>query len=127
MRKYALALIALALLVTIAACSDLSEPVQQKAGGDKAGEKGEQRDAVQAVDPPKNVEKGVVPDVINVQAEAAVKAVEKAGFEADPKALALSFKESRINESDVICETDPPAGESPPEKSTVTLTYDIGC
>lgn len=122
MRKHTLALIALALLVTIAACSDLSEPVQQK-----AGEKGEQRDAIQAVDPPENVEKGVVPDVINVQAEAAVKVVEKAGFEADPQPLALSFKESRINENDVICETDPPAGESPPEKSTVTLIYDIGC
>jgi uncharacterized lipoprotein len=85
MRKHALALIALALLVTIAACSDLSEPVQQKAGGDKAGEKGEQRDAVQAVDPPKNVEKGVVPDVINVQAEAAVKAVEEGWLRGGPE------------------------------------------
>ena len=80
-----------------------------------------------SVDAPTNVEKGVVPDVVNVQAEPAVEAVEEAGFEADPKPLALSFKESRINENDVICETDPPAGGTPPEKSTVTLTYDIGC
>ena len=40
MRKYALALIAVALSVTIAACSDLAEPVQQKA------ETGDQRDAI---------------------------------------------------------------------------------
>ena len=56
MRKYALALIAVALSVTIAACSDLAEPVQQKA------ETGDQRDAIDAVDAPTNVEKGVVPD-----------------------------------------------------------------
>lgn len=127
MRKYALALIALAVLVTIAACSDTPEPVQQKAGGDEAGADPDQRDAIDAVDPPKNVEKGVVPDLINVRAKAAVEVVEKAGFKADPKPLALAFKESRINANDVICETDPPAGSTPPKKSTVTLTYDIGC
>ena len=65
--EYALAAIAPALSVTIAACSDLSEPVQQKA------ETGEQRDAIEAVDAPTDVEKGVVADVIGVHAAAAVR------------------------------------------------------
>ncbi len=121
-KRYVLVLGGLALAVTIAACTDVPAPRTQEGGGAV-----ESADTIEPVDPPKKIEKGVVPDVVHVQAEEAEMVVTKAGFEPELESLALVFTTASINDGDVICTIEPPADSTPPKNSTVVLTYDEKC
>ncbi len=121
MRKYGLAIIGVALAVTIAGCTDVPAPRLQEGGTEF-----ERREVREQVDPPKAV-KGVVPDVLDVQAEAAAKVVKKAGFEPVLDSLNLQFTSQRIDADEVVCTQDPEGGAMPAKKSQVTLIYDNKC
>jgi hypothetical protein len=122
-RKYILAIVGAALALGIAACSDLPAPRGQEGGGAGA----ESLDVIESVPAPEAVE-GVVPEVINVQAEEAVAVVEAAGFTAVAEPLGLQFTSGgRIKDTDVICTQDPAGGEEPAANTEVMLVFDDKC
>ncbi len=123
MRKYSLAMIGVALAVTIAACTDIPAPRTQEGGGEGL----ESLDVVEQVPAPKAV-KGVVPDVLDVQAQEAADVVKKAGFEPVLDSLNIEFTSGGlITGDDAVCSQDPEGGAMPPKKSVVTLIYDNKC
>ena len=121
-KKYILAIVGAVLALGIAACTDVPAPRGQE------GTLGvESRDVIEAVPAPEAVE-GVVPDVINVQAEEAVAVVEAAGFTAVTDPLGLQFTSGgRIKDRDVICTQDPAGGEEPAANTEVMLVFDDKC
>ena len=122
-KKNILAIVGAALALGIAACTDVPAPRGQEGGG--AGI--ESLEVIEAVPAPEAV-KGVVPEVISVQAEEAIAVIEAAGFTAVAEPLGLQFTAGgRITTSDVICTQDPAGGEEPPRKSDVMLVYDDKC
>jgi len=124
MRKLSLVVIGVALAVTVAACDDVPAPRGQEGGGEGL----EEAPSAEPIAAPTDIEKGVVPDVVQVIAGEAQEAVEKAGFVVvwDSEGLAFTQREPNAK-NDLVCSQDPPGGESPPKGSDVTLVFDRKC
>ena len=123
MKKYSLGMIGVALVMVLAACTDVPAPRTQEGGG-AAGPAA----IAEAVPAPTDIQPGVVPNVVLVLAGDAQAAVEEAGYvvEFDKKGLAFVTAEPN-KENDLICEQDPVAETAAPEGGTVTLTFDAKC
>ena len=122
-KKYILAIVGAALALGIAACTDVPAPRGQEGGGAGADSL-EVREQV----PAPKAKEGVVPDVLDVQAEEAEAVVTEAGFTAVLEPLGLQFTAgSRTGPTDVICTQEPEGGAEPAANSEVMLVFDDKC
>ena len=119
MRRYAPALIALALASTVAACTDTPAP------SSKGTAVGAEAQEVAGSNPAPETEAGVVPDLLEVTLADSRKALADAGFETVRAETASQF--GTVDNALLVCIQDPEAGTSPPRDTRITLTVDRSC
>lgn len=120
MQRYAPALIALALAITVVACTDTPAPSSKgnRAVGGEVQEVAESK-------PAPETEAGVVPDLIEVTLADSKKALADAGFETVRAETASTF--GTVDDDLLVCVQDPKAGSSLPRDTRITLVVDRSC
>jgi hypothetical protein len=122
---YRYPLIALTVLAAfvIAACTDTPERKSPAAGSGQGGISRNPEDKAETKPAPA-VEKGVVPDVLDVALEDAEEAIKEAGFKPNVEGGGAF---SVLSPDLPVCEQDPAGGSEPPKKSEVLIVAERSC